>query len=429
MAETRDLLFRFLGDTKNLDKATRGANKSLSKTEKGAKGVAKGWSAANKAVAGFIGAVGAAELARFAFDAAKMAEAANEAAASAEKVLGPALDTLRGNLEDTRRQLGFNIGEFDAMAARLGLLSEGFGLSNEAQGEFIEFLVRTGGDLAAFNGRVGDSEQAIDALTAAIRGEFDPLEQWGVKIKQSEINERALELQAADATGELTDQEAQIAALASLIEEKAAPAIGALADAEGSLASQTNEARARFEDLKIQLGNQLIPVFNFLLGELLKSLQAWDRLTDSTTFYNTRLGVLVASTRRFVNGFINPIVSGIRSIVSWFERAASIVGAFTSRLGKIRVPNIRLPSLPRFQTGGVVPGPVGSPQPIIAHGGEVVTNPRLGQGAGGGGGISVTVNAGVGDANEIARVIVDTLQTYNQTNGAIPITVRSAEGA
>ena len=73
------------------------------------------------------------------------------------------------------------------------------------------------------------------------------------------------------------------------------------------------------------------------------------------------------------------------------------------------------------QTGGIVPGPRNQPRLIMAHGGEMVTNPSLGQG--GGGGITVIVNTGVGDPQAIAEEIVEVLQVYNQTNGPVPVEV------
>ena len=155
MAANVDLLFRFLGDSKDLDRASKSAKKSLDSTEQSSTKLSRGMSTATTAVAGFAAAVGAREIAQFAWDAAQAAEAADAAARSADKVLGPAMEDLRDRIKDVREQLGFSEADFDKLSAKLGLLTEGFGLSDDAQAEFIEMLVRTGGDLAAFNGRTG----------------------------------------------------------------------------------------------------------------------------------------------------------------------------------------------------------------------------------------------------------------------------------
>lgn len=60
-----------------------------------------------------------------------------------------------------------------------------------------------------------------------------------------------------------------------------------------------------------------------------------------------------------------------------------------------------LKELSGFQTGGVVPGPVGKPQAVIAHGGEEI-RPRASQGLAGGG-FNVTVNIGTMIASDSTR--------------------------
>lgn len=61
-----------------------------------------------------------------------------------------------------------------------------------------------------------------------------------------------------------------------------------------------------------------------------------------------------------------------------------------------------MPKLPTFHTGGVVPGPIGLPQPIMALGGETVLT--RGQAAGGGGPQTIILQV---DGRELARVVTD----------------------
>lgn len=68
--------------------------------------------------------------------------------------------------------------------------------------------------------------------------------------------------------------------------------------------------------------------------------------------------------------------------------------------------------------GGRVPGPMGAPVPIIAHGGETVVPAGMG---GSGSGVTINITAGVGDPQAIARSVVDALRTYNREIGPVPI--------
>ncbi|RLB63035.1 MAG: hypothetical protein DRH08_11630 [Deltaproteobacteria bacterium] len=184
---TADLWFRFFSDTKGLEKGSRQATRDLSATEKAAGKAKAGFSGMQKAIGALGLALGAREIGAWAIEAGKMAESARIAGESADKVLGPAAQGLRDDFEDLRKTMGFNSGEFDQLIAKQGLLVTGMGVGSEAAAGYIGDLTTLGGDLATFAGDVGRTEEAIDAVTAAIRGEFDPLEQWGVKLSESKI--------------------------------------------------------------------------------------------------------------------------------------------------------------------------------------------------------------------------------------------------
>lgn len=299
-------------DDKNAKAKLKGVGDEAGKMGGKASLASRGVDTLKGAFSGLVAVMGVREIAEFAVDAAKMAEQAAIAGESAEKVLGPALEGLHERLEETRLTLGLNSAELDTLVAKFGLLSEGFGLSDEAQAEFIENLIITGGELAAFRGNVGEAPEAIDALGAALRGEFDPLEQFGVKLSQSAINERKLQLAADPATSSLSDQELQILALQQLITEKAEPALGSLADAQDTLAGKTNEANAKFEDLKIELGEKLLPVLSDATEELIAVLDVMDGAPAKATSFRTSLQEVIEDFREWADG--------IKAAIEWLDR-------------------------------------------------------------------------------------------------------------
>jgi hypothetical protein len=72
-------------------------------------------------------------------------------------------------------------------------------------------------------------------------------------------------------------------------------------------------------------------------------------------------------------------------------------------------------ALPKFHSGGVVPGPRGQEVPIMAQGGETVIPPGSGLT---GTVVNVTVNAGLGtDGRLVGAQIVEELRKYEQFNG------------
>lgn len=435
MAETRDLLFRFLGDTKNLDKATGRADKSLGNVDKSGRRTTKALGGMTKAIGALGLAIGAREVLRFANDAAKMSDAAEIAAVSLEKVLGPAAQTFRDNLEDMRHELGLNTLEVDQLGAQFGLLLTGMGASQEATAELSSELILIGGNLAAFRGDLGEAPQAIEALGGAMRGEFDALEKFGVKLNEAGVKAEVARLEGMDPLfAALGEGEKRLIAINSLITTAAAPAMGALEDAMDSTAAKSNELNTEIEDMQIELGGVvneikgvLIPALTFLLRGFIDVNKGIGRFIGGNAarlvfvwIPAVKAGfadVAATATRAFAT-----VRRAIDTIVSPFTRATGSVNRLIARLRAIRIPNIRIPG---FATGGVVGGPRGAPQMAVVHGGERITTGNGTQRGDGGGGpstvINVTVNAGIGNPQETARAIVDVLQVYNRTNGRIPI--------
>ena len=102
---------------------------------------------------------------------------------------------------------------------------------------------------------------------------------------------------------------------------------------------------------------------------------------------------IVPKIKKRVRDFINSIVQLVTNFHPTIRiglHLPDIAGAWRSL--KEKAHNMRVPG---FQTGGIVPGPIGAPTPIIAHGGERVTPVGVGSPNGGGGG-SVTFNVSVG---------------------------------
>jgi hypothetical protein len=74
-----------------------------------------------------------------------------------------------------------------------------------------------------------------------------------------------------------------------------------------------------------------------------------------------------------------------------------------------------------FATGGTVPGPKGSPQAAIVHGGEQILTPAQQRDGGGGGGGATTVNINVTaiDPEGAADAVAEAIRLYTRTNGPV----------
>lgn len=117
----------------------------------------------------------------------------------------------------------------------------------------------------------------------------------------------------------------------------------------------------------------------------------------------------------FQNEFVRKIIDGVMAIAGVFipqflairSVVEGVVGAISSLINKAQELANRVKGglkIPGFQAGGIVPGPIGEPKMIMAHGGEeVVPNGKSGGGFGGNGGLVFNVNVGMYAGSEIDK--------------------------
>lgn len=110
--------------------------------------------------------------------------------------------------------------------------------------------------------------------------------------------------------------------------------------------------------------------------------------------------------KSFVNGIANDIMGIVKNMLN------SIIGFFNNLISganKVgsKIPGyIQIPQLPHFQTGGIVPGAIGEPALIVAHGGETIVPQGLSGNAGAGsrsGGTTFNVYIGLYAGSDTER--------------------------
>ena len=427
-----DILWRFLADTKSLDKGTRKAEANLSTTQKATNRATAAWGGMTKAVGALGLAIGGRELAQWAGEAIKVAESAGIVAESFNTTFGPASDDLRDSLEETRRVMGLSSAAAETALLPMGQLAQAMGLGTEEAATFSEQLFIVAGDLAAFDGDLSDSEAALGALQSALKGEFDPLEQFGVKLKQADINAKALEITGKELTEELTNQDLALASL-QLILEQVGDETGSLMAMQDSAQGQANRLTAEYEDLRIELGTALIPAQQ---GATQAALE-WIEASKSNVEQNGKLvGSLKTATEwlyemwtrvnllgmafRWLKGRIEAIGNPIERLIQWIQ---DIPSSIPNPFSGWKMPNISIPNPLRLigrASGGSVsagtPYMVGERGPelmVPGQSGTIVPNRNVGAGPT----INVNFNGVVGDPVEVAAQIQDLIELYGQSNG------------
>jgi hypothetical protein len=127
-------------------------------------------------------------------------------------------------------------------------------------------LVALGVDLAATYGY--DVQEALLGMTALFRGEYDPIEKFGVAMKQNEINSELAARGQDKLTGAARRNAEQIIRL-ELLYQRAADATGAFTGQSGNLFVEQMKLQAQFENMQASIGTQLLPVMVSLTEALI----------------------------------------------------------------------------------------------------------------------------------------------------------------
>lgn len=255
-------------------------------------------------------AVAAAAVIGLGVQAVKSASAVEQGTGAAQKVFKTYSDSVVSNAAKADMALGLSKSGYLDLANVIGsqLKNAGTPMKNLA-GE-TDKLITKGADLAATFG--GSTTDAVNALSSAMKGELDPIERYGVSIKQSDVNARLAQLGLDKLTGAAA-KTAQQQALLGLINEQTADSTGAFASEANTAAGVGERSKAVWENVKATLGAGLLPILvtvgTFFLTKIVPAVRA------AAASLSANFGPAASRIGSFVSGTLVPTV---RSLWSWF---------------------------------------------------------------------------------------------------------------
>lgn len=191
-----------------------------------------------------------------------------QAMGAVDSVFGKSAGQIKAWSDQSAKSVGLSKAEYGEMASVIGAQLKNMGVPMDMVAGKTNDLVKMGADLAATYG--GTTADAVQALGSALRGETDPIERYGISIKQADIAAR----QAKDGTAKLTGaagKQAKTTALLAMVTEQAGGAVGQFARESDSAAGSAQIAEAQYADMKSTMGEALLPVVSGLatmLGKL-----------------------------------------------------------------------------------------------------------------------------------------------------------------
>lgn len=151
------------------------------------------------------------------------------------------------------RSVGLSANSYNELATIIGSQLKNGGTSIDQLAGKTNDLITTGADLAAMFG--GTTQEAVAALSSALKGERDPIERYGVTLKQASIDAKAAQLGFTD----VKDAQAQQAATLALIAEQTTDAAGKFSREANTFAHVKQVATATLEDWAAKIGARLLP--------------------------------------------------------------------------------------------------------------------------------------------------------------------------
>ena len=230
---------------------TRGAAADLDKVEKSASRMSDGMARA-AVPAGIVGAA----LLGMAKTAADAAGRVQESGGAVESVFKGQADAVKNYAAAASQSVGLAKSEYQEMASVIGSQLKNMGVPTQELVGQTDQLITKGADLAATFG--GSTADAVAALSSLMRGETDPIEKYGVSIKQADIAAQKAKMGLSGLTGE-ADKNATTTAMLALLNQQTADAQGAFAREADNAAGAQQRARAEAENAAATLGESLLP--------------------------------------------------------------------------------------------------------------------------------------------------------------------------
>lgn len=253
--------------------------------------------AAKAALAGLVG---------LGVGAAKLASDVEQSAGAVESIYGEHAAGVQAMAAQAADSVGLATAQYQDLAAVLGAQLKNMGVPMGDLAGQTDQLIVLGSDLAATFG--GSTADAVAALSSLMRGERDPIERYGVSIKEADVAAQKAKMGLSGLTGE-ADRAATTQATLALLNQQTASAQGAFAREADTAAGALQRGTASAMDAGAALGEALLPVA-VLAGAALQSLAGFVR--ENTTVVQVLAGVIGVAAAGIVT--YNAVVGALPAI-------------------------------------------------------------------------------------------------------------------
>lgn len=189
-------------------------------------------------------------------DMTTLASAAEQNVGAVESVFKGYSDQIKQHSEQAASNVGISKSSYQQFASVVGSQLKNLGMPMEEVAGGTDQLITKGADLASMFG--GTTSDAVAALSSLLRGERDPIERYGVSIKEADVQAKMAAMGLNGLSGE-AEKQAKLQATLALLNDQTADAQGNFAREADTAAGAQQRANARLEDAKTVMGEAFLP--------------------------------------------------------------------------------------------------------------------------------------------------------------------------
>lgn len=201
--------------------------------------------------------------------------------------------------------VGLAANDYNNLAVLLGSQLKNAGTPLDELAGKTNTLVTAGADMASMFG--GTTKEAVEAISSALKGERDPIEKYGVSLKQTTIDAKAAELGFTKVGGSF-DAQAQSAATLALIMEQTADAQGNFAKESSTYEGTMQRLGASWQNVIATVGQGFLPIATAAGSLLLGMMPSVQGLAD-------RFAALAPAVQGVVDAALKGDLASIRTML------------------------------------------------------------------------------------------------------------------
>jgi hypothetical protein len=260
----------------------QGVSEMFDKVGNKAQGLSGIFGAAGAGVAKLAGPIAAAfavdQIGQFASASVDAFSELEDSTAAAGVVFGDSMSKIIEQSKTAAGTLGLSSQQVINAANTFGTYGKAAGLSGDDLAGFSTDLTGLAADMASFKGT--STEQAIEAVGAALRGEAEPIRAYGVMMDDASLKAEAMAQGIIKTTDEALTPQQKILAAQGLIFKQTADAQGDFARTSTSTANVAKTLASAQENLSAKTGTLLAPAFTMARRGALEMVEGISRAVD-----------------------------------------------------------------------------------------------------------------------------------------------------